>query len=404
MRAPSAWVLPSTMSLRGSHDVELRYGINPQQRLAEVAPISPGQWPVRLLNGEPSFINLLDALNAWQLVSEAGAALGKPAAASFKHVSPAGAAVSGPLDDVVRDLYGLGDATVGPLASAYLRARDADPKSSYGDMAAVSHPVDDELADVLGRVICDGVIAPGYAPGTVDKLRRKKNGRFLVLEADGAAVPPARETREVFGLRLTQDRDQVPLTRDLFTLQHGELTEGEADDLLLGLAVLRYTQSNSVCYLRDGMTLGIGAGQQSRVDCTRLAGAKTDTWWLRRHPSVRSLEFKPETRRQDRINWQVRYIEGDLTPAEESRLEQVLGAPAAPLTVQERADWLHTLSGVAFASDGALPFRDNVDHARRHGVRAIAEPGGSIRSGDVETACREHGIALAHTGLRLFHH
>lgn len=384
--------------------MELRYGINPQQRLAEVAPTRPGQWPVRLLNGEPSYINLLDALNSWRLVSEASTALGRPAAASFKHVSPAGAAVSGPLDEAVRELYQLGDAPVGALTGAYLRARDADPKSSYGDFAAVSHPVDDELAELLGRVICDGVIAPGYAPGTVGKLRGKKNGRFLVLEADGAAVPPQRETREVSGLRLTQDRDLTPLTRDLFTPRYGEITPKVADDLLLGLAVLRYTQSNSVCYLRDGMTLGIGAGQQSRVDCTRLAGAKADTWWLRRHPAVRALDFAPGVRRQDRINWQVRFVEGDLTPDEEGRLAQVLRTPATPLAAEERARWLDTLSGVSFVSDGALPFRDNVDHARRHGVTAIAEPGGSIRSDDVETACREHGIALAHTGLRLFHH
>ncbi|WP_030547328.1 phosphoribosylaminoimidazolecarboxamide formyltransferase [Streptomyces albus] len=384
--------------------MELRYGTNPQQRRAEVSPTRSGQWPVRLLNGEPSFINLLDALNAWQLVSEASAALGKPAAASFKHVSPAGAAVSGPLDAVIEDLYGLGDSAVGTLASAYLRARDADPKSSYGDFAAVSHPVDDELADLLSRVICDGIVAPGYAPGTVERLSRKKNGRFLVLEVDGAAAPPPRETREVFGLRLTQDRDQLPLTRGLFTPRHGDITAAQQDDLLLGLAVLRYTQSNSVCYLRDGMALGIGAGQQSRVDCTRLAGTKTDTWWLRRHPAVRGLDFKPDIRRQERINWQVRFIEGDLTPDEESRFAQVLRAPATSLTPQERAHWLGTLTGVSFVSDGALPFRDNVDHAQRHGVSAIAEPGGSVRSGEVETACREHGIALAHTGLRLFHH
>lgn len=384
--------------------MELRYGINPQQRLAEVAPTRSGQWPVRLLNGVPSYINLLDALNAWRLVSEASAALGKPAAASFKHVSPAGAAVDGPLDEVVRDLYQLGDTSVGALTGAYLRARDADPKSSYGDFAAVSHPIDDELADLLARVICDGVIAPGYAPGTVDKLSKKKNGRFLVLEADSTAVPPRRETREVSGLRLTQDRDAVPLTRDLFTLRHGEITAEATDDLLLGLAVLRYTQSNSVCYLRDGMTLGIGAGQQSRVDCTRLAGAKTDTWWLRRHPAVRALDFEPGLRRQDRINWQVRFIEGDLTKDEENRLAQVLRTPAVPPDAEERARWMHALTGVSFVSDGALPFRDNVDHAKRHGVSAIAEPGGSIRSDEVEAACREQGIALAHTGLRLFHH
>jgi AICAR transformylase/IMP cyclohydrolase PurH len=384
--------------------VKLRYGINPQQEAAHAAPVTPGRWPVRLLHGEPSFINMLDALNAWQLVREATQALGRPAAASFKHVSPAGAAVSGTIDEVTAELYGVVGHEVGALASAYLRARDADPKSSYGDFAAVSHPVDDELADLLTGMVCDGIVAPGYAPGTVERLSKKKNGRFLIMEADGGFVPSSEETREVFGLRLTQQHDEVELSSALLRVADDLLPDTAVADLVLGLAVLRYTQSNSVCYLRGGMTLGIGAGQQSRVDCTRLAGGKVDTWWLRRHPSVRALSFRPGIRRQDQINWQIRFIEGDLTPDEARRLAEVLDTPAGELTADERAQWIQHLDRVAFASDGALPFRDNVDHAHRHGVKYIAEPGGSIRSDEVEEACREHRIMLARTGLRLFHH
>ncbi|MFI5614230.1 phosphoribosylaminoimidazolecarboxamide formyltransferase [Amycolatopsis sp. NPDC051903] len=376
--------------------MDLRYGTNPHQT-AQAAPVTPGRWPLRVVHGEPSYVNVLDALTAWQLVQQAAGALGKPAAASFKHVSPAGAAVAGPVDDVVTNRSG-----VRPVAGAYLRARDADPKSSYGDFAAVSHPVDEELAEVLSGVVSDGIIAPGYEPGTVERLSRKKSGRFLVLEADAAFVPPQREEREAFGLRLTQDRDRTPISAAL--LGNTELPDDAVEDLLLGLVVVRFTQSNSVCYVRGGRTLGIGAGQQSRVDCTRLAGAKTATWWLRRHPAVRALTFRPEVRRQDRITWRIRFAEGDLTPDETRRLADALTEPAGELTAGDRTSWLAALEGVAFVSDGALPFRDNVDHARRHGVRYLAEPGGSVRSPEVEAACREHGITLVHTGLRLFHH
>lgn len=385
--------------------MDLRYGTNPQQQAATAVPVRQCQWPVRVLQGSPSYINMLDALNGWQLVLEASQALHRPAAASFKHVSPAGAAVAGPVDDVIAELYGIDRAGVGTLTSAYLRAQDADPKSSYGDFAAVSHPVDTELADLLTSVVCDGIIAPGYAPGTVATLSKKKNGRFLVMEADESYTPPQHEAREVFGLRLTQQRDDVALSTTLLDdVVCGTLPATAAEDLLLGLAVLRYTQSNSVCYLRGGTTLGIGAGQQSRVDCTRLAGAKTDTWWLRRHPTVRALAFHPHIRRQDRINWQIRLIEGDLTPDECRRLSTLSSTPVPELTNKQRTQWLAGLTQVAFVSDGALSFRDNVDHAHRHGVGYIAEPGGSTRSTEVEDACREYQIALARTGLRLFHH
>jgi AICAR transformylase/IMP cyclohydrolase PurH len=385
--------------------MRLRYGMNPQQATACATPVLPDNCPVQVVHGQPSLINLLDALNAWQLVREAGLLLGRPAAASFKHTSPAGVALAGPVDEATAAHYGTGGDGISGVASAYLRARDADPKSSYGDFAAVSRPVDADLARLLAGVVCDGIIAPGYDPGTVAALSRKKNGGFLILEADETFTPPSRESREVFGVRLTQDRDEVPLSADLLQVVTGPpLTETAVSDLLLGMAVLRYTQSNSVCYVRDGVTLGIGAGQQSRVDCTRLAGAKTATWWLRRHPAIRSLPFAPGLTRQDKVNWQVRLIEGDLTPHECSGLTQALTGPAAELSPDQRAEWSAQLTGVAFASDGYLPFRDNVDHARRHGVTCIAEPGGSVRSDEVAVACAEYGITLARTGLRLFHH
>jgi hypothetical protein len=270
--------------------MRLRYGMNPQQATACATPVMPDDWPVRVVHGQPSLINMLDALGAWQLVREAGQLLGRAAAASFKHTSPAGAALAGPVDEVAAGPYRTDGHGISGVTSAYLRARDADLKSSYGDFAAVSSPVDADLARLLARVVCDGIIAPGYVPGTVTTLSRKKNGQFLIMEADTAFTPPPRESREVFGVRLTQDRDDTPLSPGLLQISTGPaLTEAAVSDLLLGMAVLRYTQSNSVCYVRDGMTLGIGAGQQSRVDCTRLAGAKTDTWWLRRHPAIRDL-------------------------------------------------------------------------------------------------------------------
>ena len=392
--------------------MRLRYGLNPQQATADATPVTPGTHPVRVIHGQPSFINMLDALAGWQLVHEAATLLGRPAAASFKHTSPAGAALSGPVDEVTATLFG-GTGSVDSMSavtSAYLRARDADPKSSYGDFAAVSHPVDAGLARLLTGIVCDGIVAPGYAPGTTAQLSQKKGGRFLVIEADPSFTPPPRETREVFGIRLTQDRDQVRLSRDhLKPAGTGQpLPQAAVDDLLLGLTVLRHTQSNSVCYVRDGMTVGIGAGQQSRIDCTRLAGAKTDTWWLRRHPVLRDLPFAPGIRRQEKIGWQVRLAEGSLAPRERDRLAQALTAPAADhageLSPAQRAQWMRRLTGVAFTSDGYLPFRDNIDEAHRHGVTCIAEPGGSIRSDEVASACREYGIRLAQTGLRLFQH
>jgi phosphoribosylaminoimidazolecarboxamide formyltransferase/IMP cyclohydrolase len=372
--------------------MNLRYGINPHQRPATATPLASA--PVRLVHGEPSYLNFLDALTAWQLVREASTALGLPAAASFKHVSPAGAAVAGTIDPVMADSYRVDATTTGPSTSAYLRARDADPKSSYGDFAAVSEPVDLELATALRPLACDGIIAPGFEAGAVDMLSAKKQGTFLVLEADDSYQPPAEEHRDIYGVRLTQPRDNLALTRE--HLGHG-LPEIVTRDLLLGMIVLRYTQSNSVAYLNNGMAIGIGAGQQSRVDCTRLAGAKADTWWLRRHAKVRSLPHGAGGRIQDRLNAQIQFAEGDATLTSAD-------LDVEPLTADERRDWLRLLDDVSFVSDGAIPFRDNIDHAHRHGVRYIAEPGGSIRSDDVRAACQEYGITLIQTGIRLFRH
>lgn len=317
--------------------MELRYGMNPHQCPATATPIDPQRSPFDVVHGEPSYINVLDAAGAWQLVREASRALGKPAAASFKHVSPAGVAAAGEIDEVMAAAHRLEPGSVDPLTSAYVRARDADPKSSYGDFVAVSEPVGPELADVLSRVVSDGIVAPGFEPGVVATLSRKKKGRYLVIAVDPEFEPPPVETREVFGMRLTQPRD--PIVPD---------PELGHDDLLLGMIVVKYTQSNSVAYLRDGMTLGVGAGQQSRIDCTRLAGEKATAWWKRRRSD------EPD--------------------------------------------------GLSFVSDGALPFADNVEEAARHGVRYIAEPGGSIRSDEIAAACERLDIRLVRTGIRLFQH
>ncbi|OHV35617.1 MULTISPECIES: phosphoribosylaminoimidazolecarboxamide formyltransferase [Pseudofrankia] len=381
--------------------MDLRYGMNPHQQPATANPVDDASPPVRVLHGQPSYINMLDALEAWQLVREAADALGRPAAASFKHLSPAGAALAGPLDETMTETYGLGASPVGMLTSAYVRARDTDPKSSYGDFAAVSAPVDAELAVLLRRLVCDGIVAPGYEPGTVATLSAKKNGTFLVLEADPAHRPPAREIREVHGMRFTQTWDDaVPNRQTLADVRVGTVPDHALDDLLLGLIVARHTQSNSVAYVRGGMTLGVGAGQQSRVDCVRLAGAKSDTWWLRRHPRVRALHIGQNPKIQDSINDEIQYLD---TGAAGSGLPPRPGG-APPLTALERAQWLSRLDEVSLASDGALPFPENIVHARRHGVRYVAEPGGSIRSAEVIAACHDQEVALVHTGLRLFRH
>ena len=379
----------------------LKYGCNPHQARAAFESDA-----VRVRNGAASMINMLDALNGWQLVAELGEALDAPAAASFKHASPAGAAVGVPLSADMRVVYEVGERDMSPLTCAYVRARGADPKSSFGDFVALSHPVDRATAAYLKGVVSDGIVAPGFEEGTLATLAAKKNGAFVIIEADPDYRPPTIESRQVFGVTLTQERNNRRLgPRDLDDIVCGELGDAAKRDLLLALVTLKYTQSNSVGYALEGQMIGIGAGQQSRVDCTKLAGAKADVWHLARHPKVQRMAFVPSIRRQQRINWRVRYIEGDLTPGERAEFAQSLdGEPPAPLNAAERGDWIAGLDGVALASDGFIPFRDNIDHAARHGVSFIAQPGGSARDAEVADACREHAIAMVHTGVRLFHH
>ena len=385
--------------------MKLKYGANPHQGYASIEPVAPGAQPIEVLNGRPSYINLLDALNAWQLVREARVATGLAAAASFKHVSPAGAALAVPLEPDLAKAYEAAGDSLTPAALAYVRARGADPKCSFGDFAALSEPVDVATATFLKGVVSDGIVAPAYEPEALAILKAKKGGDFIVIRADAAYEPPARESRELFGMKLEQDRNAHQVTeRDLAEVVCGELTPEAKRDLLLGLVALKYTQSNSVGYALGGQMIGIGAGQQSRVDCTKLAGGKADLWHLRRHPKVLGLAFKKGVKRQDRINWRVRFIEGDLTRSEEAAFREALDQPLVLLTEDEKREWLCRQGGVSLVSDGFIPFRDNIDHAQRHGVKFIAEPGGSTRDDEVEAACREYGITLVHTKLRLFHH
>jgi phosphoribosylaminoimidazolecarboxamide formyltransferase / IMP cyclohydrolase len=379
--------------------MQLRYGMNPHQ-----AARVTGAAPVRLVSGTASYLNLLDAMTGWQLVREAAAVTGRPAAASMKHVSPAGVAVAGALDDTARETWRVSPDT-SPVTTAYVRARDADPRSSFGDMVAVSEPVDTELASFLARVVADGVIAPGFEPGTVPVLAAKKRGTFVVLEADPAVVPPEWEHRDVFGVSLIQQRDAAPVTADLLAIAAGDpLPPGAVLDALLGLVTVRYTQSNSVALVRGAATVGVGAGQQNRVDCVRLAAGKTAAWWLRRHDVIRGLAAPPELPRQDRLNWQLRMTDADMTPPQRREFDALFGSAGPELTAADRTAWLARLDGVSLVSDGYLPFRDNIDEASRVGVRYVIEPGGASRAADVEAACAEYGMTLARTGLRLFRH
>jgi phosphoribosylaminoimidazolecarboxamide formyltransferase/IMP cyclohydrolase len=385
--------------------MKLKYGCNPHQAYASAEPIDPATLPIEVLNGKPSMINYLDAVNAWPLVRELRAALGLPAATSFKHCSPAGAAVTSELDEDLRRAYEVAGKELTPLASAYVRARGADPKSSFGDIVALSDRVDLGTAEFLKGVVSDGVIAPDYDPKALELLCGKKNGGFIVMRGDSDFVPPSRETRECYGLRLTQDRNNRPITLDdVANPICGTFTEDARRDMVLGLITIKYTQSNSVGYALSGQMIGIGAGQQSRVDCTKLAGLKADTWHLGRHPRVLDLAFARGVKRQQRINWRVRFIEGDLTRFEEASLRESLVQEFEPLSEEEKRSWIDGLDGVSLVSDGFIPFRDNIDHASKHGVRFIAQPGGSNRDAEIESACKDYGIAMAHTGLRLFHH
>ena len=376
----------------------MRYGMNPHQT-AELVSGGP-----TVINGDPSLINYLDALHAFALACEVEALTGRPAAASFKHVSPAGVAVAGVIDETASETWNVPGATAGSLVSAYVRARDADPKSSFGDVVALSRPVDLETANFLRTVICDALIAPGFGPGTIEVLQQKKSGRFLIFESDPNADPPRRERRDVLGAAFEQDRDTADLAMALPTT--AELSESGRLDALLGMAAARYTQSNSVALIRDGAAIGIGAGQQNRVDCVRLAGTKARVWWLRRHPFVRWLPAIAEMKRQDRLNWQIRFAGREMTRTQLDEFGRLFGDEARDQYADPdwRDRWAASLTDVTLVSDGYLPFPDNVEHAAEHGVTTIIEPGGSARTPDVEVTASRHGIRHVQTGLRLFHH
>lgn len=399
---------PATVTRVYKHELTLKYGCNPHQKPASILSLAGASLPFKVLNGTPGYINLLDAANAFQLVRELRLALQLPAAASFKHVSPAGAAVAVELDSSLHAAYEVGNVALTPLALAYLRARNADPLSSFGDFVAVSDIVDEATAKILKREVSDGIIAPGYEPAALAILKTKKNGGFIVLEADAAFPLPAVEYREVAGITFAQQRNDVLFTdahlADVQTTGAGPLTPSQKRDLVLAAITLKYTQSNSVGYAKDGQMIGVGAGQQSRVDCVKLAGRKVAVWHLRQHPKVQGLAFKSTVKRQERVNARVRYIEGDMAPAELTAFNAQFDVAPEPLTVAEKDAFLHTLDHVSLASDAFFPFRDSIDHAAKLGVRCITQPGGSTRDADVRAACDEFGITMAFSNLRLFHH
>lgn len=388
-------------------ELELKYGCNPNQKPSRIF-MQQGELPIEVLNGRPGYINFLDAFNSWQLVKELKEATGLPAAASFKHVSPAGAAVGLPMSDVLKKIYYVDDLELTPLATAYARARGADRMSSYGDFVALSDICDKETATMLAREVSDGVIAPGYTDEALEILKTKRKGTYNVIKIDPAYVPELKETKDVFGITFEQDRNEVKITAELLVERptaNKEIPENAVRDLLISLITLKYTQSNSVCYVKDGQAIGIGAGQQSRVHCTRLAGNKADIWWLRQNPKALALPFKDSIRRPDRDNTIDVYISDDCEDVlAEGIWQQFFTEKPEPLTRAEKTAWLTELHGVSLGSDAFFPFGDNIERAHRSGVDYIAQAGGSIRDDNVIDTCDKYNIAMAFTGLRLFHH
>jgi phosphoribosylaminoimidazolecarboxamide formyltransferase/IMP cyclohydrolase len=386
----------------------LRYGMNPHQKPAQLYT-TLSELPLKVVNGSPGFINLCDALNGWQLVKELKAALGLPAATSFKHVSPAGAAVGVPLTEIEKKVCmveDLGDLT--PLATAYARARGADRMSSFGDFVALSDICDGQTAKIISREVSDGIIAPGYTPEAMDLLKKKKNGGYCVLQIDPNYEPKDMEVKTIFGLSLHQKRNDVAINSKVFdnvVTKRSKIPDGNVRDLIVATIALKYTQSNSVCYAKNGQVIGIGAGQQSRIHCTRLAGDKANLWWLRHHPRVLNMQFKKGVKRAEMSNCIDNYVGGTVgKDMETSAWEANYDSPPALFTEQERADWIKQLNGVALGSDAFFPFRDNIDRAHQTGVEFIGSPAGSAMDEVVIQACNDHNIALAHTNLRLFHH
>ena len=383
-------------------ELELKYGCNPNQKPARVFA---EQLPFTVLNGRPGYINLLDALNSWQLVKELKQATGLPAAASFKHVSPAGAAVGLPLDDVLNKIYFVEGIELSPIANAYVRARGADRMSSYGDFAALSDECDAATALYLKREVSDGIIAPSYTDEALDILKSKRKGSYLILQIDPAYEPPAVERKQVFGVTFEQLRNDMAITADCLkdVPTVAKIPEEAQRDLLIALITLKYTQSNSVCYVKGGQAIGIGAGQQSRVHCTRLAGSKADTWWLRQSPNVLNLPFRADLKRPDRDNAIDVYV-GNESDDILNDWQRVFTVKPAPFTVEQKTDWLKRLDNVALGSDAFFPFGDNIERAHKSGVKYVAQSGGSIRDDNVIETCDKYGIAMAMTHIRLFHH
>ena len=391
-------------------ELELKYGCNPNQKPSKIYAQDGGELPVKILNGKPGYINFLDALNGWQLVSELKKATGLPAATSFKHVSPAGAAVGLPLSDVEAKIYWVDDlGELSPLAAAYARARGADRMSSYGDFIALSDVCDVSAAQIIKREFSDGIIAPGYEPEALELLKDKKKGAYAIIEMDPDFVPPQIEHKEVFGITFEQGRNELNIDKEFFNnivTENKDLPDSARIDMAVAMITLKYTQSNSVCFVKGGQAIGVGAGQQSRIHCTRLAGQKADNWLLRQSPQVLNLPFKEEIKRANRDNAIDLYIGADyMDVLADGEWEKVFTEKPPVFTEEEKAAWIKEYAkDVVCGSDAFFPFSDNVERAYRSGVKYIAQPGGSIRDQEVIDACNKHGIVMSFTGIRLFHH
>ena len=391
-----------------SNELMLKYGCNPNQKPSRIFMKDGSALPITVLNGKPGYINFLDAFNSWQLVKELKEATGLPAAASFKHVSPAGAAVAIPMSDTLKKIYFVDDLELSPIATAYARARGADRMSSYGDFVALSDTCDAQIATLLAREVSDGVIAPGYTQEALEILKTKRKGNYNVIQIDEAYQPAPIEHKDVYGITFEQGRNEIKINEEMLqniVSENKELPQEAKRDLLIALITLKYTQSNSVCYAKDGQAIGIGAGQQSRIHCTRLAGNKADIWFLRQHPKVMNLPFKADIRRPDRDNTIDVYIsDDDMDVLADGTWELFFTEKPERLTREEKRAWLDQQTGVSLGSDAFFPFGDNIERAHRSGVSYIAEAGGSIRDDHVIDTCNKYGICLAFTGVRLFHH
>ena len=384
----------------------LKYGCNPHQKPARLIA-KEGELPFEILNGNPGCINFMDALNSWQLVTELKELFTLPAAASFKHVSPAGAAIGLPLSSDLKKACFVDDLALSPAACAYARARGADRMSSFGDWIALSDTVDVPTAQIIRREVSDGIIAPGYEAEALEILKQKQNGRYNVVKMDTAYKPAEMERREIFGIIFEQKRNDAKIEKSLLAdvvTKIKELPEAAIRDLLISMVTLKYTQSNSVCFAYDGQVIGVGAGQQSRVHCTRLAASKADLWYLRQHPAVFALKFKDEIGRPERSNTIDQFLRDDITEAEMRDWKRVFAEMPKRLSAGEKKEWLKNLTGVSLGSDAFFPFRDNIDRAKESGVKYIVQPGGSVRDDVVIEACDEYGMAMAFSKLRLFHH